>query len=75
MSTLYVRDVPPAVSETLKRRAAEAGMSLSAYLAAELTRMASRPSNAEIAERLRARERASGPTADEIVDALRAGRR
>lgn len=75
MTTLYIRDVAPEVSATLKKRASEAGMSLSAYVAAELTRLAERPTNSEIVERLRARDRLAGPSTQEVVDTLHAGRR
>ena len=72
---MYVRDVPDDVVETLKERAAAEGRSLSAYVAAELTRIAARPTNAEVVARLRDRDRSVGPTADEIVAAVEAGRR
>ncbi len=75
MPTLYIRDVPDAVAETLKCRAAAQGKSLSAYVGAELAKIASRPTNAEIAARLRARDRSNGPTVDEIVTAVEDGRR
>jgi plasmid stability protein len=75
MSTLYVRDVPPAVVETLKERAAAEGKSLSAHIAAELTRIASRPTNAEVASRLSDRDRTSGPATSDILTALEDGRR
>lgn len=75
MATLYVRDVPEAVTETLKQRAALHGQSLSAYIAAELTEMAARPTNEEVVARLRALDRANGPTSQEIVEAVEAGRR
>lgn len=75
MTTLYVRDVPVAVAETLKERAAAEGMSLSAYVVAELGRIASRPTNVEIVARLRQRDRADGPSTTEIVEALRESRR
>jgi len=75
MKTLYVRDVPDDVVETLKERAAAEGRSLSAYVATELTRIAARPTNAEVVARLRDRDRSTGPTADEIVAAVEAGRR
>ncbi len=52
MATLYVRDVPLEVAETLKDRAAAEGKSLSAYVNAELAKIAARPTNAEIAARL-----------------------
>ena len=75
MTTLYIRDVSDEVAETLKERAAAAGTSLSAYVNAELTKIAARPTNAQIASRLRARDRSGGPTTDEIVAAVQAGRR
>jgi antitoxin FitA len=75
MATLYVRDVPDEVTQTLKERAAAEGKSLSAYVAAELARIAARPTNAEIAARLRDRDRTEGPSATDIVEALRASRR
>lgn len=75
MKTLYIRDVPDDVAEKLKERAAAEGRSLSAYVGAELTKIAARPTNAEIVARLRARDRATGPTTDEIVAALQTGRR
>ena len=75
MTTLYIREVPEAVAETLKERAAAQGKSLSAYVPAELARIAERPTNEEIAARLRARDRSNGPTTEEIVTAVEAGRR
>ncbi|MBK8445570.1 MAG: antitoxin [Micropruina sp.] len=75
MATLYIREVPEAVSETLKQRAAAQGKSLSAYVGAELARIAARPTNEEIATRLRAKDRSTGPSAEEILAAVEAGRR
>lgn len=75
MTTLYIRDVPQDVAETLKERAAKAGKSLSAYVAGELTRLASRPTNAEIVARLRESDRSTGPTTNAIVAAVQEGRR
>lgn len=75
MTTLYIRDVSEEVAERLKERAAADGKSLSAYVGAELARIAARPTNAEIVARLRARDRSLGPTADEIIEVVQAGRR
>lgn len=75
MATLYIREVPEAVAETLKERSAAQGKSLSAYVAAELARIAERPTNEEIVERLRSRDRSNGPTTEEIVAAAKADRR
>lgn len=75
MATLYIRDVSDDVVQTLKERAAAEGQSLSAYVGAELTRIAARPTNAQIVARLKDRDRSSGPTSEEIVAAVQAGRR
>ncbi|MFI6595483.1 hypothetical protein ACIBHX_04495 [Nonomuraea sp. NPDC050536] len=77
---IYVRDVEDDVIETLKQRAAEARMSLSAYAAQQLTLVARRPTNADVVRRARqyaAARRQSGaltPTTDEVVEAVRAER-
>lgn len=52
---VQIRDVPEGVHRTLKARAAASGTSLSEYLRAELLRTASRPTPAELAERVRTR--------------------
>lgn len=75
MATLYIRDVPEDVAATLKERAAAEGRSLSAYVAGELTRIASGPTNAEVVARLRRRTRDDGPTVEDVVEAVGAGRR
>lgn len=75
MATLYVRDVPADVAERLKERAAAEGKSLSAFVAAELGRIASRPTNAETVQRLRDLDRGEGPTSGDIVQALEQSRR
>ncbi len=75
MTTLYIRDVPEEVTATLKARAAAEGMSLSAYVAAELTKIADRPTNQQIVARLKQRDRSGGPTKKDIVAALESGRR
>lgn len=75
MSTLYIRDVPDDVAESLKQQAAAQNQSLSAYLNTQLARIAARPSNAEIVARLRGRDRDAAPSSDEIVTALADARR
>ena len=75
MATMHIRDVPEDVAATLKERAATEGKSLSAYVAAELARIAARPTNAQIIDRLRARDRSTGPSSGYIVAAVQAGRR
>lgn len=74
MTTLYIRDVSDDIAATLKERAAAEGMSLSAYVAAQLAKIAARPTNEQIVARLRARDRSGGPSPDDIVAAVRAGR-
>ncbi|WP_460476913.1 FitA-like ribbon-helix-helix domain-containing protein [Brachybacterium huguangmaarense] len=75
MTTLYIRDVPVDVAETLKERAAAEGASLSAYVARELTGIARRPSHEAVAARLRERSRPNGVDTAAILDVLDAGRR
>jgi antitoxin FitA len=75
MTTLYIRDVSAEVAETLKERAAAAGMSLSAYVAGLLAKIATRPTNAEIVQRLKSRNRSAGPSTADIVEAVRDSRR
>jgi plasmid stability protein len=54
---IQIRNVPPDVHRRLKQRAARKGMSLSEYLLAEVTELASLPSEEEFAARLRTRSR------------------
>lgn len=75
MATLYIRDVSEDVAATLKVRAVAQGLSLSAYVAGELAKIARRPTNEEIVARLRVKDRAGGPSAEDIVTAVQAGRR
>jgi len=75
VTTLYIRDLPDEVAEKLKERAAAAGQSLSAYVGLELARIAANPTNAEIVARLRARDRSTGPTTEDIVAEVQAARR
>lgn len=75
MTTLYIRGVSDDVATTLKERAAAEGTSLSAYVGAELARIAARPTNADIVARLRTRDRSAGPATHEVVAEVKAGRR
>ena len=61
--TLQVRAVPEKVHRRLKARAADAGLSISAYLLAELTRFAALPTREEMRERRPALATASRSTA------------
>lgn len=71
MSLVQVRDVPEETLRALKARAAERGLTLSAYLRGELAKLAARPTNAEIIERLGRRNRRGGPTVAETVAEIR----
>jgi plasmid stability protein len=50
MPSIQIKNVPPDVHRVLKRRAAEAGMSLQEYLLAELTSQARQPTLEEVLE-------------------------
>jgi plasmid stability protein len=52
---IQIRNVPDDVHRTLKVRAAQAGMSLSDYLLAEVAEVAERPTIEELMGRLRRR--------------------
>ena len=69
---IQIRDVPDEVHRVLATRAASAGMSLTAYLRAELTRVAGRPPVADVLAR--AATRHGGARIDDIVAAVRSGR-
>jgi hypothetical protein len=71
MALVQVRDVPEGTLKALKAQAAERGLTLTAYLRAELDKLAARPTNAEIVERLARRNRRGGPTAAETVAEIR----
>ncbi len=71
MALVQVRDLPEATVRALKAQAAERGLTLTAYLRAELERLAARPTNAEIVERLARRNRRGGPTAADTVAEIR----
>jgi plasmid stability protein len=71
MALVQVRDVPEGTLNALKAQAAERGLSLTAYLRAELVRLAARPTNAEIVERLARRTRRGGPTVADTVAEIR----
>ena len=71
MPLVQIRDVPDEVLNALKVRAAERGLTLAAYLRTELERLATRPTNAEIVERMAGRNRSGGPTVAETVAEIR----
>lgn len=49
---IQIRNVPDDLQRTLKMRAAQAGMTLSGYLLAEIERVAEKPTLTELMERL-----------------------
>lgn len=71
MALVQVRDVSETTLNSLKARAAERGLTLSAYLRMELDRLAARPTNAEIVERLARRDRRGGPSVADTVAEIR----
>jgi hypothetical protein len=71
MPLVQVRDVPQSTVDSLKQLAAERGLTLAAFLRAELDRLATRPSNAEIVDRLARRDRSGGPLTAESVAEIR----
>ena len=71
MVLVQVRDVSEMTLNSLKAHAAERGLTLSAYLRAELDRLAARPTNSEIVDRLTRRERTGGPSVADTVAEIR----
>lgn len=72
MSLVQIRDVPQETVNALRARAVEQGLTLTAYLRAELDRLAARPTNAEVMDRLARRERDGNPTVADTVSEIRA---
>ncbi|MGH2499260.1 MAG: FitA-like ribbon-helix-helix domain-containing protein [Candidatus Limnocylindria bacterium] len=54
---IQIRNVPDEVHRTLKVRAAQAGLTLSDYLLAEVQQLASLPTVVELTDRIRRRSR------------------
>lgn len=75
--SVTVRHVPDEVRDVLASRAAQQGRSLQEYLLGEMTRMAGRPTVAEVVDRARARAEAGRSSIDAaaIVAARDAERR
>jgi len=72
MPLVQVRDVPEETVARLKARAKEKGLTMAAYIRTELEKLAERPTNEEIFERIK-RERPKIPTTvDETVALIRA---
>jgi antitoxin FitA len=71
VALIQVRNIPDETVTALKMRAAERGLTLAAFLRVELDRLAARPSNAEIVERMARRDRSSGPSVEDTVAEIR----
>ena len=71
---IQVRDVPAADARTLRARAAARNMSLSSYLRELIHDDVTRPSMAEVLDRIGTRE-PQGATSDEIRDSIDADHR
>ena len=56
MSNVLVRDIPEDIHAALQRRAEQRGQSLQQYLAAELRRLAERPSLEDVLDRIDRRQ-------------------
>lgn len=67
MTTIQVRNVSEETSRALKAKAACEGRSLSDYLLRELDRIASRPSRAELLDRISRRGVIDLPPAEEVL--------
>ena len=69
---IQIRNVPPELHRRLKAKAAMSGQSLSSYLLAEIQRLADRPTEEELLQRLR--QRAAVTPSISPADAVRAER-
>lgn len=75
MPNVLIRDLAPEVHSVLAGRALAAGQSLQQYLTGELTRLAQRPTNAELFARIVARGDGVELDDADVVAALRDERR
>jgi hypothetical protein len=71
MPSIQIKNVPDDVHRVLRRRAAEAGMSLQEYLLANLTEQARQPTLEEIFRRIEDEETGVVGDIDEIVRIIR----
>ena len=69
---IQIRNVPPELHRRLKAKAAMSGQSLSSYLLAEIQRLADKPTEEELLQRLR--QRAAVTPSISPADAVRAER-
>ena len=69
MASLTVRDIPEATKKALAERAAEAGVSLEAFMRLEIEKIANRAaSRPSFVEAMRRRRAAEGWTDDSLAD-------
>ena len=64
-------DVSEETVNALRAQAAQQGLTLAAYLRAQLDRLAARPTNAEIIDRLARRDRTGNPSIADTVAEIR----
>lgn len=74
MTAITIRDVPEPVLRGIKRKAAQSGKSLQAYLLDLVTRDQAKPTIAEMMERLD-REASAHISVADVLDAIDEGRR
>lgn len=73
MAMIHIRDLPDHVHRSLRIKAAEAGLSLSAFLRRELEALAARKSVAEVLAEWE--DDRVDVTADQVVEAIQESRR
>lgn len=73
MTAITIRDVPEPVVRNLKQKASDAGKSLQAYLLDLLTFDGSKPSMAQLMDRLE-REAVTRVSVSDVLDAIDAAR-
>lgn len=74
MTAITIRDVPEPVLRGIKRKAAQSGKSLQAYLLDLVTRDQAKPTMGEMMERLE-REASAHISVADVLDAIDEGRR
>lgn len=77
MTTITIRHVPDDVRDELAARAARSGRSLQEYMLAEVIRLSSKPTVADLVDEIRARKQRSGVllSTEQILDDRDADRR
>jgi hypothetical protein len=71
MPSMQIKNVPPDVHKTMQRRAEEAGQSLQAYMLAQLTEQASKPTLKEIFDRISGERRGGRVSLDYAAKVIR----